>query len=275
VFAAAAASFAVLAVRRRWRVLWYLGAWEAVALLPAMLFAGDYFPRYALPAAAPLLAALALALEEIRRPARAADPSRGHAFAAAALAALLVAAGAIQSARFVRDWRTAPWTPLDRWQLVSGWPAGAATEQAIAFLKKAALSNGALVLTPEISGNPTDSIWLLLEAAPGIDLAFAMDALSAPLLAPAPGHPGAWQARDDLLRGGAPRVIPFRPRRLTLFVTSDPILTPSGWQPANSFFSRLNPGLVPLARFQNPGPGPGEPSTDGVAIFSVTPVRKP
>jgi hypothetical protein len=275
VFAAAAAAAVFLAIRRRGRALFYLLAWEAAALLPALIFAGDYFPRYALPAAAPLLAGVALALEEIRSLAREAKPSPRRTLAAVTLALPLVAAGGIQSAWFVRDWRTAPWTPIDRWQLVSGWPAGTATEEAIDFLKKKAAVGGALVLTPEISGNPTDSVWLLLEGAPGIDLAFAMDALHAPLLAPAPGHPDSWQARDDLLRGGAPRVIPFRPRRLTLFVTSDPILTPSGWQPASSFFSRLNPGLVPLARFQNPGPGPGEPSTDGVAIFSVTPVRKP
>jgi hypothetical protein len=263
VFAAAAGSLALLGVWRRWRMLAYLLVWEAVALLPTMLFAGDYFPRYALPAAAPLLMAIAMELEEIRRRRMA---------VAAALGVLLFASSAIRSASFVRDWRTAPWTGLDRWQLVSGWPAGASTEEAIALLRKqaAAAPEGVLVLTPEITGNPVDAVWALLEGAPGIDLAFAMDALHAPLLAPSPGHPGSWQAREDLIRGGAARLFAIRSQKPVLFVTSDPILTPTGWQPAGDFFARLNPGLVPMARFQNPPPRPDAPPTDGVAVFSVS-----
>jgi len=264
VFAAAGASLALLAMRRRWRMLAYLLVWEAVALLPTMLFAGDYFPRYALPAAAPLLMAIAMALEETRRPRTA---------VAAALGVVLIAAGAIRSASFVRDWRTAPWTQLDRWQLVSGWPAGASTEEAIALLRKqaAAAPEGVLVLTPEITGNPVDAVWALLEGAPGIDIAFATDALHAPLLAPAPGHSGFWQARDDLIRGGVARLFPIGSEKPVLFVTSDPILTSTGWQPAGDFFARLNPGLVSIGRFENPPPRPGARPTDGVAVFSVSP----
>jgi hypothetical protein len=263
VFAAAAGSLALLGVWRRWRMLAYLLVWEAVALLPTMLFAGDYFPRYALPAAAPLLMAIAMALEEIRRRRMA---------VAAGLGFVLFAAGAIRSASFVRDWRTAPWTALDRWQLVSGWPAGASTEEAIALLRKqaAASPEGVLVITPEITGNPVDAVWALLESAPGIDLAFAMDALHAPLLAPAPQRPGWWQAREDLIRGGAARIFPIPGEKPVLFVTSDPILTSAGWRPAGDFFARLNPGLVPVARFQNPPPRPGAPPTDGVAVFSLS-----
>ncbi|MDQ6892573.1 MAG: hypothetical protein M3167_07820 [Acidobacteriota bacterium] len=268
VLAGAAAAVALLALRRRWRALSYLLVWETVALLPALIFAGDYFPRYALPAAAPLLACVALALEEIRRPVRDEEPFPRRTLAAATLALLLVAAGGIRAARFVRNWRTAPWTPIDRWQLVSGWPAGAATEEAVAFLKKKAAGEAVLVLTPEISGNPTDSVWLLLEGARGVDLAFAMDALHAPLLAPAPGQPDSWQAREDLVRGANPRFIPCTSPRSILFVVSDPILSPSGWRPAGEYFSRLNPGLVPVARFENPPP-PGKPPTDAVAVFSI------
>jgi hypothetical protein len=245
-------------------MLAYLLVWEAVALLPTMLFAGDYFPRYALPAAAPLLMAIAMALEEIRGRRRA---------VAAALGLLLCAAGAIRSASFVGDWRTAPWTELDRWQLVSGWPAGAATEEAIALLRKraAAAPEGVLVLTPEITGNPVDAVWALLEGAPGIELAFATDALHAPLVAPAPDHPGWWPAREDLIRGGAARLFPIRSHKQILFVTSDPILMSAGWRPAGEFFARLNPGLVSIGRFENPPPRPGATPTNGVAVFSVYP----
>ena len=265
VFAAAAGGIVILAVRRRWRMLAYLLVWEAVALLPTMLFAGDYFPRYALPAAAPLLMAIAMALEEIRR---------RSSVLTAVLALLLVAAGAVRAASFVRDWRTAPWTELDRWQLVSGWPAGASTEEAIAFLKKEARASrrGLILLTPEISGNPIDAVWVLLGGEPGIDLAYATDPLRAPLLASAPEHPGAWQAREDLVRGGAARFFPIESRKPVLFVTSDPILTSAGWLPAGDFFARFNPGLARIARFQNPPRRPDTPPTDGVAVFSVSPV---
>jgi len=208
--------------------------------------------------------AIAMALEEIRRPRTA---------VAAALGVVLIAAGAIRSASFVRDWRTAPWTQLDRWQLVSGWPACASTEEAIALLRKqaAAAPEGVLVLTPEITGNPVDAVWALLEGAPGIDIAFATDALHAPLLVPAPGHPGFWQARDDLIRGGAARLFPIGSEKPVLFVTSDPILTSTGWQPAGDFFARLNSGLVSIGRFENPPPRPGARPTDGVAVFSLSP----
>jgi len=208
--------------------------------------------------------AIAMALEEIRRRRMAVTAGLGF---------VLFAAGAIRSASFVRDWRTAPWTELDRWQLVSGWPAGASTEEAMALLRKraAAAPEGVLVLTPEITGNPVDAVWALLEGAPGIELAFATDALHAPLVAPAPDHPGWWPAREDLIRGGAARLFPIRSHKQVLFVTSDPILTSTGWRPAGDFFGRLNPGLVSIGRFENPPPRPGAPPTNGVAVFSVYP----
>ena len=98
-----------------------------------------------------------------------------------------------------------------------------------------------------------------------------MDALHAPLLAPAPEHPGSWQAREDLIRGGAARLFPIRSEKPILFVTSDPVLTSTGWQPAGDFLTRLNPGLVSIGRFENPPPRPDARPTDGVAVFFVSP----
>ncbi len=263
-------SMAILAGRRRWRVLLYCGAWEAVALLPAVLFAGAYFPRYVLPAAAPLLVIVAVCFSEMSRDVSEKLPAPLGSAVAGALAVAILVVPAIRSATFVRDGLGAPWMAVDRWQLVCGWPAGSATERAAGYMARQGAAEPVLVLTPEISGNPTDAIWLLLSNRPGIDLAFARDALALPLRVPASDGAADWLVRRDLLRGGEPRRIPLADRRPVLFVSPDPVLTRSGdWQPAGEFFRRLNPGLTEAARFENPGGCRVTPARDAVVVLRV------
>lgn len=261
-FLAAVGALELLARRRaRRRLLAFLLFWEAILLAPTAVFAASYFPRYALPAALPVcvFAALELAglweqvLRRMRRPAVRA--------ALALLAAALVIGLSLRDLglglRRAGDW---PLLPIDRAQFVTGPSAGFASEAAAGWLRARAVERPLTVLTPEIAGNPTDGVWLLLQDDPRIRLSYAPDALGRPLLPPVEPDGTrllAGDSRDPLRR---PSALPASASAPVFAVVPDPLLTRSGWVAAVPFLSRLNPGSSEAARFENPAePGPGGP----------------
>ena len=255
-----------LLAARRWRLLAFLLFWEASLLLPACAFAIGYFPRFALPAAMPVVIVSAHGVSRLWA------LIRGSARAPAARVALAVLLGGLllgpavgDLRRGLRDWRDWRLLPIDQAQFLSGSSAGFASEQAAGWFRgKAAKQPVAVtVLTPEISGNPTDAVWLLLDGEPGIRLSYALDALRQPLLPPA-GPDGTRRLPGDSRDPGRREVVV--PARGAVFaVVTDPLLTRSGWVPAAAFLSGLNPGLTEAARFENPAK-PGSPASSVVVL---------
>jgi 4-amino-4-deoxy-L-arabinose transferase-like glycosyltransferase len=228
----AIAGIVALARQRGTRLLVFLAAWELILLVPAALFAIDYFPRYALPAALPLLVTAAFGIASViswSRP------------AGAVLLLGLVAWGAVDVFRGERDWKSWHLLPVDRRQFVSGWSAGAASEAAVEFLGAARRNWPVTVILPLVSGNPSDAMWLLLEGNPGLRLRYARDFL----------HRSVLDVTGDVWIGGLPaRIDPGRP---VFFVSPDPVfLGRAGWAPAADVVPPLNPGARLVARFENP-----------------------
>lgn len=234
----------------RWRLLWFLLLWEAILLGPTVVFAANYFPRYALPAAVPVCLASAFGAAGLweRLSARIRLPASRTALAAG-LAAAVLGPSILQLVRGERDWRDWRLLPIDREQFLSGTAAGFASEAAADFLREEAHRGPLAVVTPEISGNPTDTIWLLLDGDSRVTLSYAPDALSRPLL-PSVESDGARRLTGD---SRDPRRTPPVVHAEAIFaVVPDPLLTRSGWVDAVPFLTRLNPGAVEAARFRNP-----------------------
>ena len=260
------------------RLLAFIALWAALLFVPAAAFAANYFPRYALPAAVPLciLAGLGAArLWSLLAPRVQRTPARASL---AGVFLLVLAPSFLDLLRGERDWRDWRLLPIDRLQFLSGPPAGFASEAAAGALRRIAAEPAVrtiAVLTPGISGNPTDAVWILLGSDSRIRLSYTGDALARPLLPDAGANgmrrlPG--DARDPL---ALPEEIPAE--MPVYAVVPDPLLTRAGWVDAVPFLSRLNPRMSEVARFRNPGEpgfgsGSGSPSS-AVVVLELPPAR--
>jgi len=260
-----AAGLVWLALRRR-RVFLFLVAWIGILLLPLLFFATVFFPRYALPAVLPLLYAggeflAVLAAWLFSRP----IPRPARVVASGLLFVAALAWPALDCLRQIADWKTMPLASEDRWQLVSGWPAGAATEVAAAYLEAEARRRPAVVITSPDSGNPPDALWLLLLDKPGVAL-HGGPSLGEQLL-PAFGE-------GSVLLRGDPRLNPTaRPTRLqeeaaVYFVSREKVITHEGLRPAEQVWRPANPELSAVLRFENPPYPDGRPG-DAVLIWRL------
>lgn len=254
----ALAGLTIAAVTHR-RLFWFLAAWEAIVLLPPVLFAGDYFPRYALPAALPLVIAGALAVASVRR--------RSSRWFAPALLAVVVVWGLNDVWRGVTDWRRWRFLPVDHTQFVSGWSAGYASERAADSLIEVSRKTPIRVILPKISGNPSDALWLRLDKNPNVRLFYAEDFLNLPVL----GSTAAGRVRlqGDIWAGRPIESIRLDPDSSVLFVSTDPVfLGHAGWAPAATVVLPRNPGARILARFENP-PETGAARPNAVLVFRI------
>jgi hypothetical protein len=206
--------------------------WEVLLLVPAALFATDYFPRYTLPASLPLLAAAAFGIASVGARIRGAGP---------VLLVGLALWGVVDVFLGERDWKIWRLLPVDRTQFVSGWSAGAASEAAAAFLKARAQEGPIAVVLPHVSGNPSDAVWLLLGDARNVRRFYAGDFLRLPVL----------RVKGDVwIDAPATNIDPDRP---VYFVSPDPVfLGREGWAPAAAVVPPRNPGSRLVARFENP-----------------------
>lgn len=136
---------AALALLLSWRYKLLL-VWFGISIVPLIAFGAVTWPRYALAAVPPLLLMTALAAGRLR---------------AAPLLILLLSAWPIRdTTRQISDWRTQTLVPLDRWQHVTGWPAGYATQRAIEYLRR---QPRATIITGAEWGLPADAVWLALD----------------------------------------------------------------------------------------------------------------
>lgn len=251
-----------------WRLLGFLLIWEAILLAPAALFAANYFPRFALSGAFPLLLLAGFGLAGVWMRVRAWTRRLVlRTMAAVALAAVAIGPSLRDVWKGEHDWRLWTLLEIDRTQFITGSSGGFAAERATGFLLEAAKERPILVLTSEISGNPTDSVWLLLEPNERIRLSYAVDCLRQPILPPVAGRPGVFRLTGDLRANAAPGEMRLAPGDPAYFVVTDPLLTRAGWKSALAVLSPLNPGLVEAARFDNP------PSSNGRVASSVVVMR--
>lgn len=232
VFIASLAGLAFFAVTRR-RLFAFLLSWELLLLAPAALFAIDYFPRYALPAAPPLLAAAAIAISFAW--------SRWRRPVGVVLTVAILAWPAAQLARGLPGWQRWRLLPIDRQQFVSSWSAGLASERAAAFLAGRARQRSIEVVVPRVSGNPPDAVWLALDGMKNVRLFYAEDFLTK----------AALEVRGDVWKDEPAATVD--PGRRVFFVSQDPaFLGREGWAPADRVVGPLNPGARVVARFENP-----------------------
>jgi hypothetical protein len=264
---AAVASLAWLSVSRRWKLLGFLAVWEAILLAPVVLYAVSFFPRYALPAAFPAIVVAALGAARVWSGLEKAS-SRRPALRAIGLAlcAGLLGWGVRDILAGQRDWRRWRLRPADREQFIHGWSAGFASEAAIRYLAQRALEGPLTVLLPEFAGNPSDAVWLLLSRQRGVRLAYAIDALRRPLLTAVAGQPETYELSGDIREGRSTSTL--RADGPIYVVSTDPLLTRSGWLPASQVLMAHNPALSEAARFDNP-PGLDGRVESSIVVFRV------
>lgn len=258
---------AELVAAARWRLLGFLAIWEGILLAPAILFAANYFPRYAVPGVFPLLLLSGFGLLGVWRRIRAWSSRLAPRTAAAvALAAVAFGPSLRELWRGEHDWRLWTLLEIDRTQFVTSSSGGFAAERAAGFLLEAAQERPILVLTPEISGNPTDAVWLLLEPNERVRFSYAVDSLRQPILSAVAGRPGLFRLTGDLRALAPPVETRLTPGDPAYFVVTDPLLTRAGWRSALAVLSPLNPGLVEAARFDNPSSSNGRVASSVVVM---------
>jgi hypothetical protein len=232
VFLAGVAGFALLAEKER-RLFAFLASWEALLIAPAALFAADYFPRYALPAALPLIAAAGFAVSFAW--------ARRRRTMRVAIVVVIFAWPAADLARGLQSWQRWRLLPIDRQQFVSGWSAGLASEKTASFLEERARERPITVIVPHVSGNPSDAVWLALDGTKNVRLFYAADFLRKPAL----------EVRGDVWTDAAATSVDSD--QPAFFVSQDPaFLGREGWAPAGRIVHALNPDARVVARFENP-----------------------
>jgi hypothetical protein len=251
----ASGSLAWLLLSKR-RVGGFLVSWVVLFLLPGAMVAAVFFPRYVLPLIVPLLVASALAVGAIA--------VRSPPAAAGVLLALLVWPARDLSLQ-AADWKRQTLVPIDRWQFVSGWPAGAATERALERLGAEARRGPVAVITSPRSGNPTDTFWLY-GPAKGLSL-YAAGSFDEELL-PAGPERGTYRLRGDLRLRQESRAIRLPDATRVFLVTTEELLTADGPRAAADLLRPRNPGVRLFARYENPGGTAKDPAA-AIVIFRL------
>jgi hypothetical protein len=240
------------------RLVVFLIVWIAALLLPLILFGSFLFSRYGVLAAVPLLAAIALFLDRI-----------SPRIAPAAVIALALVAWPVHGLA-LQNWR---WTrqslvAVDRWQFITGWPAGAATQAAVEFLRREAQKARLALVVPRNEGNPMDTLWLDFSRDPSVQAFGVGDVLREPLIRDG-DRPGTVLAEDDPWRRNRPRSIALVPGMAVYHVSPEPIYTPGGAVRSAELLSRFNPSLAEVARYWNPRDAATGRPTDGVVVYRV------
>ena len=155
---AAAVACVGMAMSRNRRILLILLSWLALMTVPLILFAASAYSRYMVSAAAPLLLLVACGLATL--------PRR----LAARLRGVLARAPAPEVWLQDTDRSGQRLTAQDRGQYITGRPAGAATEEAIAWLRARAAQGRIALLTGDEWGVPADAVWLAFSGDPRVQL---------------------------------------------------------------------------------------------------------
>ncbi len=261
-------SFAWLVSRRAWRASAFLLTWLILILGPLLLFGRFLFSRYGVLAAIPLLAASGTLLGGINEAAALRSLSlRRKGAVVAGFFSLLLLWPIRDIGLAARDWREQPLVPRDRWQFVSGWPAGAATEAAVKYLRRLSREREIVLLIPRNEGNPMDTLWLYFSGARRVRAYSVGDIFREPLLRKAVGPGNRFLVDGDPWRRLPARAVSL-PEDLPIYhVSPEPIYTLQGAGAADVLLRERNPQIQEVARFGNPLVG--QASSDGVVLYRL------
>jgi hypothetical protein len=148
--------------------------WFGAFAAPTIVFAVHAYPRYALAAVIPLLIAAALAIGDM--------PRIVAAIGLIALSVLPVRDTFVQVTR----WQRQHLLPVDRWQYISGWPAGGAMEDAYRWLDARIRVTPSTLITGEGWGIPDDAVWVRYEGHPRAALRYVASNQGVPTLGTTP-----------------------------------------------------------------------------------------
>jgi len=167
------------------------------------------------------------------------------------------------------DWReqTLTWggrdVLADRYQYLTGWSAGLATREAIAFLEQKARENPGkpmVIVTTNGWGTPADAVWVYLSREKNVQLYYTV---TKALLRPGP-EGGTYRLQDDKWLFTPERSVRLPAGAPVYFVTNDPVHADVA-VPAAAYYKDANPSLPPPQRFYGVEGDKGE----RVAVFLV------
>jgi hypothetical protein len=249
------ATMIAVLVSRRWRLAVFLLCWSSLPLLPVIVVATVFFPRYVIAAAIFLFLMIGLQLA-------AETPPRTAKLVPWCVCLLLVLP--LRDVLLqLKDWRHQVLAPVDRWQLVSGWPAGYATERAGRYLSDLSRQRRTVVVTAPGSGNPADTLWLYRNAW-GLSLCSDGNA----------GQPTYAGRADQFVCDGDPRArgtslrAPIAQEATVFYVARETFDTPTGLQRTQDVLRSRYPAITLQTRMCNPPEIGGRPG-DCVAILSL------
>lgn len=261
---------------RQWRMFVMLMFWLVLMLGPVVFLASSIFSRYVLAAAPPLLLAggywlAAVSAFLLRRAQTRPVIAWGGVMAIWALVILgpLMEMGT-QATRWWKQTLTvnAPGARGDRYQYVTGWTAGYATDKAIREIWNLAKVGPLVVITDNAWGTPADALWTYLSPLPNVRMYYTDDAK---ILIPGAEN-GTYQLKDDkwLFPKLRPVRLPEKGDAPIIFVTGAVVHSSGPDEPAEKVLQKANPNLQLFETF-NGVVIEGQPEGEGVAIFKVSP----
>ncbi len=261
------AGLAYLAFRQP-RVFILVLFWLALLLGPLLFLANTIYSRYVLAGVPPLLYAAAALLADVTAMYIAGMPKKPILGAGVALLlwGMVIAWPIKEIQTQATDWSHQTLTARgearsDRYQYISGWTAGYATRDAIAYLQDAAKGGPIAVITTDAWGTPADALWVYLAGKPNVQVFFTDDSR---VLRPGT-ETGTYRLKEDKWLFSPDHPVHFAADAKVFFVTNDPVHAATD-VPATTFFFRPNPNLGPPKTFYGVEGRAGE----GVSVFPVS-----
>jgi hypothetical protein len=251
----------------QWRIAVFVTAWLALTMAPLVIFGRFLFSRYGIVAVIPALLVAGIALGEMPRARGKTEAGRVRMAKGLVLVALCTWPAYSIFLQATR-WREQQLVALDRWQLVSGWPAGYSTEQAIRYLSDLTSLQPIVLLVPRNEGNPMDALWLAFGTRRSVTCYSVGDASTQPLLRAGASQGGLLLDSDPRL-GEPPQSVALPAGTPVYTVSPDPILTLGRRVSSTTLLAERNPTIREVARFWNPPPSGSGMPTDGVVVYRV------
>ena len=260
-----------MGVRRQWRVLGFLAGWVGLILGPVVVFGTVMFPRYALAGVLPMLVVVGYLLADVMGwmlnacltgplPRKA-----WHTVMAAGLVGVVIVWPMRDMRMQASRWWAMPMVEQDRYQYVTGWPAGGGTREAIGTLREAAGRGPIVVITNDGWGTPGDAVWAYLEKVPGVSVYYVSGA-GGPVRGAGLGK--LW-LREKKWTYTPARVVELPVGAEVYYVSADPVYTGTGPRPAAEMLEAEGVQVVDAKVFANVAPPGRTVATDAVSVFDL------
>ena len=251
-----------MAVRREWAVLIFLLVWIAVMLGPVVALGNVIYSRYTLAGAIPLLVSGAYLLVELVEVAFTLRWPLGIAWTVVAAFFGGVLIMPIQElGRQQNNWTQQTLTARDRYQYVTGWPAGKAAMRAVNFLKEEVSKGPVVVITDDGWGTPSDAMWAYLRSERNIKLYYVTGAEEHGILRQADATGTRFLLKGDKWSYTPEVAVAIGPEERIWFVTRE-----EGASRLEENLRRRTPSLMAKKVFFGVG---NEANPDRVLLFQV------